>query len=75
MIDRGSPVPPWRQVADLVRERIASGELPPGAMLSIVTLAQEYGIAKGTARKVLAALRDEGLIEITPGWGSFVKGR
>ena len=36
---------------------------------------QEYGIAKTTARKVLAALRDEGLIITTPGWGSFVAAR
>jgi DNA-binding GntR family transcriptional regulator len=42
---------------------------------SIVTIHQEYGIAKTTARKVLAALRDEGLIVTTPGWGSFVTER
>ena len=41
-------------------------------MPSIVTIHQEYGIAKITARKVLAALREEGLIVTTPGWGSFV---
>jgi len=75
MVSRESPVPPWRQVTDAVRARIASGDLPPGAMLSIVTLSQEYGIAKGTARKVLAALRDEGLVTVTPGWGTFVADR
>jgi GntR family transcriptional regulator len=42
---------------------------------SIVTIHHEYGIAKTTARKVLAALRDEGLIVTTPGWGSFVADR
>ena len=73
MVNRGSPVPPWQQVAGLLRGQIASGELAPGTMLSIVTMSQEYGIARNTARKVLAALRDEGLIEVTPGWGSFVK--
>jgi len=75
MVSRESPVPPWQQVTALVRARIESGDLAPGAMLSIVGLAQEYGIAKGTARKVLAALRDEGLITVTPGWGSFVTER
>ena len=64
------------QVRDALRERIVSGELAPGAMVpSIVTIHQEYGIAKTTARKVLAALRDEGLIVTTPGWGSFVADR
>jgi GntR family transcriptional regulator len=67
-------VPPYRQVAAILRRRIASGELAPGsAVPSIVTLTQEYGVARTTARKALGVLRDEGLIEITPGWGSFVK--
>ena len=33
------------------------------------------GLPETTARKVLAALRDEGLIVTTPGWGSFVAER
>jgi GntR family transcriptional regulator len=73
MVSRESPIPPWQQVTVLVRDRIESGDLPAGAMLSIVGLAQEYGIAKNTARKVLAALRDEGLVTVTPGWGTFVR--
>jgi GntR family transcriptional regulator len=76
MPERDGHIPPWIQVRDALRERIVSGELAPGAMVpSIVTIHQEYGIAKTTARKVLAALRDEGLIVTTPGWGSFVAGR
>ena len=56
--------------------RLGRRQLAPGAMVpSIVTIHQEYGIAKTTARKVLAALRDEGLIITTPGWGSFVAGK
>jgi DNA-binding GntR family transcriptional regulator len=46
------------QVRDVLRQKILSGELVPGAMVpSIVTIHQDYGIAKTTARKVLAALR------------------
>jgi GntR family transcriptional regulator len=76
MTAREGPAPPWLQVTAVLRARITSGELPPGAMVpSIVAIHQEFGIAKTTARKVLAALRDEGLITTTPGWGSFVKPR
>jgi len=76
MVVRQSPVPPWAQVTAIIRARIESGELPPGAAVpSIVALHQEFGIAKTTARKVIAALRDEGLITTTPGWGSFVTDR
>ena len=76
MPDREGHIPPWMQVREVLRQKILSGELPPGAMVpSIVMIHQEYGIAKTTARKVLAALRDEGLIVTTPGWGSFVAAR
>lgn len=75
MTVRGSHIPPWMQVRDAIRDKILSGELAPGAMLSIVSIHQEYGIAKTTARKVIRALRDEGLVRITPGWGTFVAER
>lgn len=76
MPPRQGPLPPWMQVRDILRDKILSGELPTGAMVpSIVAIHQEYGIAKTTARKVLAALKDEGLITTTPGWGSFVTDR
>jgi DNA-binding GntR family transcriptional regulator len=35
-------------------------------------LCEVYGISRGTARRVLVTLRDWGLVEITPGWGTFV---
>jgi DNA-binding transcriptional MocR family regulator len=45
-VDHGSPVPPYRQVANELRARIESGDLAPGARVpSITTLMQEYGIA------------------------------
>ncbi len=73
-VDYESPVPPSRQVAEIIRARIRSGELRPGDRVPGVTaLMQEFGIARTTAGKVLALLRDEGLITVVPGWGSFVK--
>ena len=35
-------------------------------------LADTYSISRGTARRVLSTLRDEGYVVITPGWGTFV---
>lgn len=73
-VDYASAVPPHRQVAGFIRERIRSGDLGPGDRVPGVTaLMQEYGIARTTAGKVLALLREEDLIEVVPGWGSFVK--
>jgi GntR family transcriptional regulator len=75
MIQREGPVAPWRQLAALLRERIESGELPPGARLpSITSLAQEYDLAVTTVQKAVGALKDEGLIVTSP-MGTFVAGQ
>jgi GntR family transcriptional regulator len=73
-IDLGQPTPPYRQLAAILRDRIESGELA-GRMPSEKTLIQEYGLAHGTVRKAIAVLRDEGLVQTTPGWGSYVTDR
>jgi DNA-binding GntR family transcriptional regulator len=70
-IDRGPP--PWRQVADDMRRRIASGEWT-GRLPSEKTLAQEYEVSLGPVRKAMAELRREGLILTDKGWGSYVAG-
>lgn len=72
VIIRDGPVAPWRQIADLYRRRIQSGELPPGSRLpSIAALAQEYEVAMTTAQKVIQALRSEGLAVTSP-MGTYV---
>ncbi|WP_268832794.1 GntR family transcriptional regulator [Streptomyces platensis] len=67
--------PKWVQIADVIRERIASGEYPPNHLISEVRMEQEFDVARMTVRKVTAALREEGLIVTTPGMGSFVTQR
>jgi GntR family transcriptional regulator len=76
MISRSSVIPPWQQLAGLLRARIESGELQPGDRIpSVVSLAQEYELAAGTVRKALAQLQHEGLVESRVGWGTFVTER
>ncbi len=75
-VDHESNVPPYRQVATILRARIESGELEPRQRLpSIAGLVQEYGIARTTAAKALKVLVDEGLAEMVPGWGTYVAER
>lgn len=63
MIDPHSGVPLHRQVADLIRARIAAGEWAPGSFLPRETdLAHEYAVGLDTLRKAYAALRSEGII-------------
>ncbi|WP_307845254.1 winged helix-turn-helix domain-containing protein [Planomonospora sp. ID67723] len=65
----------WVRVADELRARIADGTYQPaGQFPSETDLVQEFGIARGTARKVTAKLREEGLIYTEPQVGSFVLG-
>ncbi|MEU4578913.1 GntR family transcriptional regulator [Nonomuraea sp. NPDC023979] len=73
MIDREGPVPPYRQVANALRARIESGEIPPGRRIpSLVELEAEFPVARDTLRKAVKVLRDEGLVETVSGMGVYV---
>ncbi|GAA3554411.1 GntR family transcriptional regulator [Nonomuraea rosea] len=73
MIEFAADRPVWKQVADILRARIGNGTYRPRQPIPSETqLVGEFGIARGTARKVVAALRDEGLIYTVPQMGSFV---
>lgn len=68
------PVPRYRQIAGILRARIESGELESGRPIpSEIAVQQEFGVARATARKAVALLRDEGLIMTVPGLGSYVR--
>lgn len=69
-IDRAAGPPPWRQLRDILRARITSGELS-GRLPSERHLGQEYGVAVETVRKAIRALREEGLVYTEHGWGTF----
>jgi DNA-binding GntR family transcriptional regulator len=72
-VNRDSNVPPYRQVAEVLRIQIESGELGPRKRLpAIADLVQEYGIARNTAARAQQVLVEEGLAEIVPGWGTYV---
>jgi GntR family transcriptional regulator len=63
-------VPKWRQLADLIRERIASGEYQPRQPIpSEHRLVEETGLSRSTVQK---ALRDEGTVYSVHGLGTFV---
>lgn len=71
MIDRDSHIPPWMQLAEILRQRIRDGVITsrlPGER----TLQQEFGLAPVTIRKAIRKLADEGIVTTTPGMGTFV---
>ena len=72
-IDPGVATPIWRQLAAILRARILTGRYTPGhAIASETQLQQEFGIARNTARRSIALLRDEGLVVTVPGRGTYV---
>ncbi|MCP4968669.1 MAG: winged helix-turn-helix transcriptional regulator, partial [bacterium] len=65
--------PPFRQIADDLRELIANGVIPPGTRLpSTRELMDRYDVANATAQSAIRVLRDENLVETVPARGTFV---
>jgi DNA-binding transcriptional regulator YhcF (GntR family) len=72
-VDGDVLVPPYRRIADEVRDRIARGELRPGDRVpSARQITKQWGVAIATATKALAVLRDEGLTTPRTGVGTVV---
>jgi DNA-binding GntR family transcriptional regulator len=58
---------------DRVRALILGGDFPPGAPVSEVFLAQEFDVSRTPVREALKQLQHEGLVEIRPKVGTFVR--
>jgi DNA-binding GntR family transcriptional regulator len=56
-----------------LREAIISGRFAPGTPLSEVTLAEAYAVSRTPVREALKQLQVEGLVEIRPRVGTFVR--
>jgi DNA-binding GntR family transcriptional regulator len=68
--------PPYLEIAGILREKIANGELLPGEQVPSATeLSEVHGVSRGTALRALRVLKDEGVITVVQGWGSFVAER
>lgn len=75
-IDHTDPRPPFRQIADDLRDQIRDGRLAPGDKLpSERELVERHGTAQATVRQALAVLRLEGLVIPQQGKGVFVRRR
>ncbi len=72
-IDPGAPLTPYRQLAEILRARIARGDWAPGRrMASETQLVQQYGLARSTVRRAIAVLVESGDVFVVPQRGTFV---
>jgi DNA-binding GntR family transcriptional regulator len=73
MIDPTGPVAPYLQVANILRAEITSGKYPKGSRIPTESeLVERFEVARSTARRSIAVLREEGLIQTVPQRGSYV---
>jgi DNA-binding GntR family transcriptional regulator len=71
--DDSDPRPLYVQIADDLRARITSGELPPPSRLpTLKDLASCYGVAVETVRNAIAVLATEGVVGGGSTRGNFV---
>ena len=74
MLNPGSPLPLYQQLAELLSRDITSGALGPGARLpSEPELAKRHHIGRPTVRQATELLVQRGLIERRRGSGTFVR--
>lgn len=72
-IDRGDDKPPYRQIANMLRDAISSDQLAAEERLpSEAELIQHFGVARMTIRQAIQLLRVEGLVASQHGRGVFV---
>ncbi|WP_449063581.1 GntR family transcriptional regulator [Planomonospora algeriensis] len=72
MLDHEGDTHLYLQVAAIIRRRISDGVIRPGSSVpSEAELQNEFGIARTTARRAVRILRDEGLVYVVQGEGTF----
>ncbi|MBB5852520.1 GntR family transcriptional regulator [Amycolatopsis umgeniensis] len=63
----------YEVLAETIRSRIRSGDLPQGEMLpGYRVLSEQEGYSPGTVQKALQVLQSEGWLSVTPAVGVFV---
>jgi GntR family transcriptional regulator len=71
VVDHDSPVPAYRQLATILRDRLKAGEWKHGPLPSVRQLQHDCGVGRDTVLKALKELADEGLIFSVPARGYY----
>jgi DNA-binding GntR family transcriptional regulator len=65
--------PSYQRIVADIRNKIASGQLAPGAQLpTVAKLCEDYGVSTTAVRNAMLTLRTQGLVEGHQGKGVYV---
>jgi GntR family transcriptional repressor for pyruvate dehydrogenase complex len=63
----------YELIVDRIRQSILTGEMRPGHQLPTEPeLSEQFGVSRTVVREAIRALRSQGLVEVTPGRGTFI---
>jgi GntR family transcriptional regulator len=72
-IDPTAKLPPYRQLAQIITDRIKSGEYPKGSRLpSESDFIEEFELGRSTVRRTMAYLRTQEVVETVATRGTYV---
>lgn len=75
-IDPTGPTAPYMQIAAALRRRIERGDFPVNTRIPTESdLVTTFEVARTTARRAIALLREDGLVYTVPQRGTFVAER
>lgn len=75
-LDRGSPIPLWFQISELLRSAIEEELLKPGDRLeNELELSEQFGVSRPTVRQAIQALVQKDLVVRRRGVGTIVANR
>src|SRR5690348_7420128 len=76
VVDQRDPTPLHEQLANILRAEIKAGEYAETGMLpSESQLQQAHGVSRGTVRRALLTLADEGLVYTITARGTYIAGK
>jgi DNA-binding GntR family transcriptional regulator len=61
------------ELQELIKKWVFSGKLAAGDRINEKVLAEQLGISRGPIREALQALRQEGLVQLIPNRGAFLR--
>jgi GntR family transcriptional regulator len=73
MLDKNNTAPLYRQLEEIIRNKVESQAWPPGYLIpSEADLITQYGVSRTTVRQALSDLVTDGILQREQGLGTFV---